>query len=119
MEKIINLFYEYTLDTIKREMRINWADEKEIELVDTEKLEDYELEEVLKKLSKLKSFVEWLVKNKKINFDLIKQVYWIPCFVQYDKWEIISVHDTSNYLQVIMFLSIQEEPLETLIDILK
>lgn len=67
MEKLINLYYEYKLDLLKREMRVNWATEREIEMADIEKVEEEELEENLNKLLELKRFVKRIVKNDKID----------------------------------------------------
>ena len=63
-------------------------------------------------------FIKWLVENYKIDLDKAMKL-WIPCFVQYDKWEIISVHDVDFYKQLLMLLSIQDNPIEFLISILK
>ena len=63
-------------------------------------------------------FIKRLVDSNKIDFDKVMKL-WIPCFVQYDKWEIISVHDVDLDRQLIMLLSIQDSPIEFLVDCLK
>lgn len=67
MEKLTELYYEHKLDLLKRDMRGNWATEREIELADIEKVDEDELEKNLNKLSELKPFIKWLVENEKVN----------------------------------------------------
>lgn len=69
-------------------------------------------------LSKNYGFIQRLVDNDKIDFDKAMKL-WIPCFVQYDKWEIICVHDVDFYKQLLMLLSISDTPIEDLISYLK
>ena len=95
--KLIELYYEYKLDLLKRDMSGNWATEREIELVDIEKVEEDELEKNLNKLSELKPFIKWLVENDK---------NWIA-----EKYE--------YYEELLMLLSISSSPIDDLISYLK
>lgn len=70
-------------------------------------------------LSKEYWFIEWLVINDKIDLDMVREKLWIPCFVWYSKWEIISVHDVDYYEQLLMLLSIQNNPIEFLLYLLR
>ena len=107
MEKLIELFYEYKLDLIKREMRANWADEKWIDVTDTDKLDEDELEKNLNKLSELKPFIKWLVENDKINIDKLEtKVLKENLIRKFDEW-------------LLMLLSISPKPIEDLISYLK
>lgn len=115
MEKLINLYYEYKLDLLKREMRVNWATEREIEMTDIEKVEEEELQENLNKLSELKPFVKRLVENSKEDW---RQVDWIVKYV----WENYDGSDTEYYNldeEMLMFLAISDNPIELLISMLK
>ena len=107
MEKLIELYYEYKLDLLKREMRVNWATEREIEVADIEKVDEDELEKNLNKLSDLKPFIKWLVENDKIDLWLYRE--YMP-----NLWEDFSVE--SN---IIMNLSIAIDPILYLNYILK
>ena len=114
MEKLIELYYEHKLDLLKRDMRVNWATEREIELADIEKVEEEELEKNLDKLSDLKPFIKWLVENDKIDqtnkFCVSVNVEWKG--MGYTK-------AFEGYESLLMLLAIQEEPVSFLISILK
>ncbi len=123
MEKLIELYHEHKLDLLKREMRVNWATEREIEIADIEKVEEEELEENLNKLSDLKPFIKWLVENDKI--DIVKVYenltnYEIEIRIRAVR-ELLenNEEDTIAYLKLLMLLSIQDEPIEFLVSILK
>ena len=112
--KLIELYYEHKLDLLKRDMRGNWATEREIELVDIEKVDEDELEKNLNKLSELKPFIKWLVENDKIDreqfYDKARKI-----ITDFDlRWE---YEWACN--EIIMLLSIQDTPIEFLISILK
>ena len=64
-------------------------------------------------------FIKWLVENEKIDLEKVKGKIWIPCFVWYTEWEISCVNDKEDYEQLLMLLSIQDEPINFLISILK
>jgi len=109
-------------------MKENWI-KKIIELLneyEKENWRNFEVTEIwmiyrnndLMVISKKYWFIKWLVQKNKINFDKVMKL-WIPCFVQYDKWEIISVHDVDFDRQLIMLLSISDTPIEDLISYLK
>lgn len=59
-------------------------------------------------LSKKFGFIEWLVDNKKINFDKLE-----------DNWVWYDINTESDYLDVLALLSIQDNPIEYLISKLK
>ena len=124
MEKLIELYYEYKLDLLKRDMRVNWATEREIEMADIEKVEEEELEENLNKLSDLKPFIKWLVENDKIDTskanDKNLNGYEIELRIRAVK-ELVadSEEKTVLYLNLLMLLAIQDEPIRFLCEILK
>ena len=112
--KLIELYYEHKLDLLKRDMRGNWATEREIELADIEKVEEDELEKNLNKLSELKPFIKWLVENDKIDreqfYDKARKI-----ITDFDlRWE---YEWACN--EIIMLLSIQDTPIDDLILYLK
>jgi hypothetical protein len=74
---------------------------------------------IQKIISKEYEFIKWLVENDKIDLDMVKEKLWIPCFTRYSEWKIICVHDVEDYEQLLMLLSIQDNPIEFLISILK
>ena len=73
----------------------------------------------LKVISKDYGFIKRLVDNDKIDLDIIpnkiKEI-WIPMLLE---WKIEYGFDSSDYYWVLMLLSIQSEPLQFLISILK
>ena len=107
MEKLIELYYEHKLDLLKRDMRVNWASEREIEVADIEKVDEYELEKNLNKLSDLKPFIKWLVENDKIDRDKVDDKFERPFY-----WY-------TNYEIVLMLLAISNTPIEDLTSYLK
>ena len=70
-------------------------------------------------ISKKYWFIQWLVDNDKIDFDTIpnkiKEI-WMPILIQ---WEIQYWFDSSDLDWLLMALSIQDEPIQFLISILK
>ena len=64
-------------------------------------------------------FIKWLVDNDKIDFDTIpnkiKEI-WMPILIQ---WEIQYWFDSSDLYWLLMVLSIQDNPIEFLVSILK
>ena len=113
MEKLIELFYEHKLDLLKRDMRGNWATEREIELADIEKVEEEELEKNLNKLSDLKPFIKWLVENDKIDFYTILKENWTF------RKEFYAIENRKEYERLIMLLSVSDTPTDDLISYLK
>ena len=113
MEKLIELYYEYGLNLLKRDMYVNWATEREIEVADIEKVDEDELEKNLNKLSDLKPFIKWLVENDKIdhwklsNYIIDNKFFW-------DK-----ITELKEYESLLMLLSISDTPIEDLISYLK
>jgi hypothetical protein len=100
MEKLIELLNEY-------ENTDNWENWHQVEFRES------------KIISKKFWFIKWLVENDKIDLDTVKEKIWIPCFVWYKEWEISCVNDKEDYEQLLMLLSIQDEPISFLISILK
>ena len=113
IEKLIELYYEYGLNLLKRDMYVNWATEREIEVADIEKVDEDELEKNLNKLSDLKPFIKWLVENDKIdhwklsNYIIDNKFFW-------DK-----ITELKEYESLLMLLSISDTPIEDLISYLK
>ena len=64
---------------LRRDMRVNWADEKHIDVSYAEPIEDeIELDKELDRISKIKPFIKWLCKNNKVDcskLDMIVEVY--------------------------------------------
>ena len=82
-------------------------------------LEDCNDPIVLRVISKNYGFIKWLVDNDKIDFDTIpnkiKEI-WMPILIQ---WEIQYWFDSSDLYWLLMVLSIQDNPIEFLVSILK
>lgn len=118
MEKLIELYYEHKLDLLKRDMRVNWATEREIELADIEKVEEDELERNLNKLSELKPFIKWLVENDKI--DLWEKLFNLT--KNDNRKSIICDLDNNDFSwedTFLMLLSISNSPIDDLISYLR
>jgi hypothetical protein len=105
--KLIKLYRAYLTDDIKRDMYVNWADEKLIDLVEAEEVEEEDLYKFLNQLSVLKKFIKWLVENDKIDRDKVDDKFERPFY-----WY-------TNYEIVLMLISISDTPIEFLISILK
>ena len=124
IEKLIELYYEHKLDLLERDMRVNWASEREIEVADIEKVDEYELEKNLNKLSDLKPFIKWLVENDKIDTSKVNDKnlngYEIELRIRAVK-ELVadSEEKTVLYLNLLMLLSISDTPIEDIILYLK
>lgn len=124
MEKLIELYYEHKLDLLKRDMRGNWATEREIELADIEKVEEDELEKNLNKLSELKPFIKWLVENDKLDVKALIVKGEMRSWWDFDnkKWNEESGEEIWNkyYSELcLMLLSISDNPIDLLTSILK
>ena len=105
--KLRKLYRAYLTDDIKRDMYVNWADEKLIDLVEAEEVEEEDLYKFLNQLSVLKKFIKWLVENDKIDIDkLEKKVLKENLIRKFDEW-------------LLMLLSISNSPIEDLILYLK
>ena len=113
IEKLIELYYEHKLDLLERDMRVNWASEREIEVADIEKVDEYELEKNLNKLSDLKPFIKWLVENDKIDNDKLEAAYENEEDL-YIGWDVYG-----DYRFILMLLSISDTPIEDIILYLK
>ena len=100
MEKLIELLNEYR--TEKGERNLN----------------EFEVSQTLDSLNYLRLFIQWLVDNNKIDWDFneLKPIMLDPgC----DLEEWLYGEEVDKVDLVLMYLSIQENPLEFLIDILK
>jgi len=113
MIKLIDLLNEYRTEKLRREMYVNWADKKAIELSEAERINEYEVSQTLDSQNYLKSFIKWLVENDKI-----------------DRWRIENNQDYAEYLCnlpieeygveiLLMLLAIADEPIDYLCNILK
>lgn len=102
MEKLQELLKEYQLSKWEW-VRLAWPD---VEVNDKEELV---LEATL--ISKKYWFIQWLVENEKIDYN--KDKYWMNFF---ENWSQVFLTSAD---EVIMELSIQDEPIEFLVSILK
>lgn len=109
--KLLELHRNYLTDEIKKEMYVNWADKECIDMFEADEVEEERLYKFLNQLSVLKNFVKWLVENDKIDFSR--------------EWdlsnELVNLfgRKLDNAEWVIALLSIQDEPINFLISILK
>ncbi len=106
MEKLIELLNEYG-----NERYNHWGDyQTDMDFTD---------KEIYWYLSKKFWFIEWLVREDKIDFSLIpnkiKEI-WIPMKIN---WKIKYWFDSSDYYWLLMLLSISSSPLEDLLLYLK
>ena len=116
--KLRKLYRAYLTDDIKRDMYVNWADEKLIDLVEAEEVEEEDLYKFLNQLSVLKKFIKWLVENEKIEYRKIIEK-------EIEVWfKLVRIKDYPNKImeedveELLMLLSIQDEPIRFLCDIL-
>lgn len=123
MEKLIELLNEYEKERMKTNI---------IPRIRTEKWNDLSYLEMswfyseLLCISKKYGFIKWLVDNDKIDIEEMYERIWKPQIIMYDErheeeelCEIIGVNERSYYEDLIMLLSIQDEPIYFLCDILK
>ena len=113
MEKLIELLNEY--NKIHNYAPVEYYDDWE-DWFETDYVAYYKTCIII---SKSFWFIKWLVENDKIDLEIVKEKIWIPCFVWYTEWEISCVNDKEDYEQLLMLLSIQDEPIEFLVSILK
>jgi len=121
--KLLELYRDYLTDEIKKEMYVNWADEKFISMARAEEVEEEDLYEFLNQLSVLKRFIQRLVEQDKIRDDgikprkdLVKEI----TIVDYDTGKAIWWKNKySETEQLLMYLAISEQPIELLCQILK
>ena len=82
-------------------------------------LNEFEVSQTLDSLNYLRLFIQWLVENNKIDFSIIPNKIkgiWIPMKIN---WEIKYWFDSSDYCWLLILLSIQDNPIEFLISVLK
>ncbi len=98
MEKLLNLLNEYR--TEKGERNLN----------------EFEVSQTLDSLNYLRLFIKWLVDNDKIDRDkIIEKSDFMP-IVSNKVWDFLQ---TTEEQELLMLLSIQDNPIEFLISILK
>jgi hypothetical protein len=107
--KLIELLNEYRTEKLRREMYVNWAGKEAIELSEAERINEYEVSQTLDSQNYLKSFVKWLVENDKID---VEKVYNNSDYPMVKREEFL-------YEWLLMLLSIQDEPIRFLCEILK
>jgi len=123
--KLRKLYRAYLTDDIKRDMYVNWADEKLIDLVEAEEVEEEDLYKFLNQISVLKKFIKWLVENDKIDTDAYKTVYSgdldkRKTLTMSSGWdEFYQVTEHWVYESLLMLLSISSSPIDNLISYLK
>ena len=78
--------------------------------------EYYLLEMML--ISKYYWLIKRLVENDKIDFNKLEKIWYIGTVYRYD-WQYRDIIEYSNYERLLMLLSIQDEPIDFLISILK
>ena len=63
-------------------------------------------------------FIEWLVKNDKINFYKLEKIWYKKTICEYD-WQYREIVEYSDYETLLMLLSISDTPIENLLLYLK
>lgn len=63
-------------------------------------------------------FIEWLVKNDKINFYKLEKIWYEKTICEYD-WQYREIVEYSDYETLLMLLSISDTPIEDLLLYLK
>ena len=105
MEKLIELLNEYDSP--------NWWKETDGGIDNIWKI--YEFHSELQIISKKYWFIKWLVENNKIDTDIVYREWFLA--KTYDKDEVGEYFEP--YEEILMLLSIQDEPIEFLVSILK
>lgn len=113
MEKLLELYRAYLTDEIKKEMYVNWADKECIDMFEADEVEEEWLYKFLNQLSVLKKFVKWLVENDKIDFYTILKENWTF------RKEFYAIENKKEYERLIMLLSVEDEPINFLVSMLK
>ncbi len=118
MEKLIELLNEY------EDWIVSWVKEYSEEfgvfVLNTEQMIE---EEII--ISKSFGFIKWLVDNDKIDFEKFKEKNWTHWMRNLNKWFsviwewMIDWEDYSDLESILMILSIQDNPIDFLISILK
>jgi len=112
MGKLIELLNEY------EDWMVSWVKEYVEEfgvfVLNTEQMVE---EEII--ISKSFGFIKWLVDNDKINWRKCLDL-WYEIAVIDEEWEDVDIMRTfDEYEQLLMYLSIQDNPIEFLVSILK
>ena len=114
MDKLIELLNEYdSLRTYKRYKDKWWRLWRYWELLHWD---TWVVNAKLQCISKSYWFIQWLVDNDKIDFDIVKADTTRPIRDNMNKY---TLEDYTRYERVLMLLSIQDNPIEFLISILK
>jgi len=69
-------------------------------------------------ISKRAGFIEWLVRENKIDTNKLEKIWYEKTVFRYD-WQYIEIVEYSKYESLLMILSIQDKPIEFLISVLK
>ena len=116
--KLIELFKEY-VDKYSNDAKV--LDEWEYAVIDDGQSFLYWTREYsyLTLISKKFGFIKWLVENDKINWRKCLDL-WYEISVIDEEWEDVDIMRTfDSYEQLLMYLSIQDNPIEFLVSILK
>lgn len=124
MEKLINLLneYEYSLFEDKSLAHQRWdiqdwvVFEKDF-CKDLDKPRDLTMD-VTHLISHRFWFIEWLVKNDKINFYKLEKIWYEKTICEYD-WQYKEIVKYSDYESLLMMLSISNTPIADLVSYLK
>ena len=117
MEKLIELLNEYEREKIihRTYYLVSWYIMYKRD--DGEEVDDKRTD--LEIISKSYGFIKWLVDNDKINWRKCLDL-WYEISVIDEEWEDIDVMRTfDSYEQLLMYLAIQDNPIEFLVSILK
>jgi hypothetical protein len=69
-------------------------------------------------ISKRAGFIEWLVRENKIDTNKLEKIWYEKTVCRYD-WQYIEIVEYSKYESLLMILSIQDKPIEFLISVIK
>ena len=117
IEKLIELLNEYEREKIihRTYYLVSWYIMYKRD--DGEEVDDKRTD--LEIISKSYGFIKWLVDNDKINWRKCLDL-WYEISVIDEEWEDIDVMRTfDSYEQLLMYLAIQDNPIEFLVSILK
>lgn len=108
MEKLIELLNEYEQE--------EWCWRLKYWKLHNKYYDDYDRkDEEIRLISKWYGFIKWLVENEKIDVEKVKESWFMTRTFDLDEcWE-----PYSDLESLLMLLSIQDEPIEFLVSILK
>ncbi len=121
MEKLVKLLNEYEEDKIKGTQWLSvmfiWKYEWVLYYYDNYKDENVFDNIRLLIISKEYEFIEWLVREEKIDTYKLEKIWYEKTVFRYD-WQYIEIVEYSDYESLLMLLSIQENPISFLLSIL-